>query len=71
MVTTMSFWVPETRLRLPQVKNNNKNKTTSEASDVSSDTVIHFYFISSSSIGELSALSKSEAMFVEQGECSQ
>ena len=41
-LTTISFWVPETRLRLPQVNNNNKNP--SEASEVPSETVIHFYF---------------------------
>ena len=36
------------------------NKNPSQASEVSSDTIIRFYFLSSSSTGELSALSQSE-----------
>ena len=40
-LTTMSFWVPETRLRLPQV--NKYLKNPSKASEVPSDTIIHFY----------------------------
>ena len=42
-LTTISFWVPETRLRLPQV-NKSTTKNPSEASEEPSDTVIHFYF---------------------------
>ena len=49
--STISFWVSETRLRLPQVTN---KQTPSEASEEPSDTVIHFYFyFFSSSTGEL------------------
>ena len=40
-LTTISFWVPETRLRLPQSTN---KQIPSEASEEPTDTVIHFYF---------------------------
>ena len=48
----MSFWVQETRLHLPQV--NTFKINPSEASEVPSDTVVHFCIcIFTSSTGEL------------------
>ena len=39
-LTTISFWVPETRPNLPKSTN---NKIPSEESEEPSDTIIHFY----------------------------
>ena len=67
-LTTISFWVPETRLRLPQV-NKQVNFLRSEWSI---HTVIHFYFYFFLIYRRaLFALNQSEAMFAELGECSQ
>ena len=59
----MPFWVPETT--------NIILKNPSEASEVSSKMVVHFYFLFLPHPQESSALSQSEAMIVELGECSQ
>ena len=67
-LTTMSFWVPETRLHLPQV-NKLKKSLWSEWS-----TLWHrhpFLFLFLPHPQKSSALSQSEATFVELGECSQ
>ena len=51
-LTTISFWVSETKLRLPQVNKSTNKQIPFEACEEPSDTVIHFIFVFSSFTGE-------------------
>ena len=64
----MLFWIPETRLRLPQV---NKQVNSSGASEVSTPSSIFIFYFFLIHRRALFALNQSEARFAELGEYSQ